>query len=119
MLRLATTKRSRHLSLKFEKTILLVISYTFIYFFYKILNFPVKKEPNLANISYRKDLLPFLDIFTLNLTAPWSDVMLSVEFCDSNWGSTGDVHDNPVPAAAAAIHTKIIVIFYLRNAILL
>lgn len=41
--------------------------------------------------------------------------MLSVEFCDSNCGSTGDVHDNPVPAAAAAIHTKIIVIFLFKK----
>ena len=37
---------------------------------------------------------------------PWSDVMGSVEFFDSNIGSTGDVHDSPVPAAAAAKQTK-------------
>lgn len=36
---------------------------------------------------------------------PCSFVTVNVEFPDSNTLMTGDVHDKPVPAAAAAKHT--------------
>lgn len=45
---------------------------------------------------------------TIQVCLPSSFVTVNVEFPDNRTLITGDVHDKPVPAAAAAKHTVII-----------
>lgn len=39
------------------------------------------------------------------IQVPWSSVIGIFEPEDFSWSNTGDVHDNPVPAAAAPMQT--------------